>query len=435
MDAKRETKRILGALNRYRRSLGWGSSYALDRKLKRSEGYVRRYLSGQMAMRLELLFETVGALGFEAGEFFAWVYGDECRVSPSWHLLDLEKKAEPNALLRKADTVIATLTTQRETVSDTRQAVAQLEDLRFSFPLRALEKGETLLRETLSPAAAGHPVDALALCEVLAALGSIQRALGEYALSAAYLTRALALAERHDLDKTGELLHQCSNLVADQGDMSSALALASRAREAYTLQHNLPGIGKTLVAEGIISRNNGNVDRAISCFESSLLYLPEDLWRFRVTAYHGLAVAVLEQDRLDESEDCLNRAYAEHQTREGFSWDKMLWLRGEVAFARGNLAEAEAAFQLARNALAIYNNAIDVALVSLRLCQVLQSSGRVPEMMGLISEMIELLQPLRDNSIAEGVLGDILKEALTGQVTMDLLDRAHMRLEKAAEKA
>lgn len=437
MDAKRETKRILGALNSYRKRLGWGSSFALDRKLNRSEGYVRRLLAGKIEMRLEQLFETVGAVGFEAGEFFAWVYGDECRISPERYLLDLEKKVDAPPLLREVDIAIATRLDEKhretEKISDLLADVRRLEDMRFSFPLQARETGQALVREVISRDFSS--VDPFVLCEVLGALGSVERMLEQFSLSAAYLRRALMLADsrRFFKKRKGELFLRSSYLAADQGDLQYALTLASCARDVYTYEHDLSGIGKSLADEGRIYSTSGDLDLAIACFEGALLYLPQDLWRYRVMASYGVAYTLFQRGQFDRSQVCLEHAYKEHVTREGYNWDKMAWLRGELAYARGDLAGAEIAFRSVRSAFAAYGNSLDVALVSLRLCQVLLMSGRVSELMNHIGEMVDLLQPLRGNPVAEGVINDLLRRALAGKITADLLDRAYSRLEKSAE--
>ena len=62
-------------------------------------------------------------------------------------------------------------------------------------------------------------------------------------------------------------------------------------------------------------------------------------------------------------------------------------------------------------------------------------SGRLTEMQRILSEMVNLLEPLRrDNVIAQGVLNDVLRKALAERVTADFLDRAYELLQKSVEQ-
>jgi len=442
MDPKRETTRILKALDEARKGRGWGGAGWLDRKLGSSPGYTSRVMAGKISLRLDQFFEILNILEFEAGEFFAGVFGMSYHFQPERYLRNLARREEKTELLRQVDKLIITPTLPKTdehvldnseiNLEDLAADLSRLEGFRFTNPVVAkAESIETLKTIVGIPDTSQESLQIV--CDALLLIGATEVALRNYSSAAAYLLRALTLAQRENyLPREAKVLQRCCYLLGTQGEYDIAIDFANQAMHKYIFLGDLTGIGKCLVDQGMMLRRAGRPQQTVLYYTAALKYLPKEAWQYRVALHQSIGLAYVDLGEVDKAEECAELATKEHQTKDGLNWWKIFWLRGEVALTRHELPYAEAAFRKVLAASMEQENCIDIALVSLRLSLVLLLAGRIDEMMGIASDMVQQLEDLKkENKIAAQAVNEFIKLALVGKVTEDFLDRAYKKMIKA----
>ena len=101
-----------------------------------------------------------------------------------------------------------------------------------------------------------------------------------------------------------------------------------------------------------------------------------------------------------------------------------------VALQQGRLEAAQTALREARRGFVEQGDPLDVALVSLRLAKALFLAGDIRQMQRLAAEMLRLLKPLEKNRIASAAIHEFTRASLSGEVTLELLERASAQVKK-----
>ena len=450
MKPKDMTRRILQTLAAERATHGHGAAAEIDYRLGKSKGYLGRVFRQEVGLQVETLFRTLDALEADPVDFFARVLGT--RRNPERLLSRLERQlgADGPTFLhsvarRLSPHLRPTPQTQNSQTSanqvhnfqahsnaleDLRRDLARWDERRFSAPTECLEPAESLLHRAAAAYFGSHgPAAAKHLAYALGILGSLLRLRADFGASARCLRLALELSRQHRLVLSrADLLQRAAYLIADQGEYRVALDVVYEASDIYTQSHDLGGVGRSLVDRAVILFGTDEREAAIQCYTSSLEYLPESAWNNRFSAYQGLGWIHMEMDQLDAATHWVTRAETAHRTREGPNWWRLVWLRGEISLKSKELKNAETALRSARDAFIEHGNPFDIALISLQLAKALLLADRWTEMRKITAAMLGLLKPFQKNRIASAAIHELTRAALTGEVTVELLDRVFRQI-------
>lgn len=441
---------ILDLLAAERSAHGHGSAAEIDQKLGKSEGYLGRVLRGEIGLQLDTLGQVLDVLGVEPAEFFGRALGAAtfspqrmiCRSRGA--LVGPPLSAATEEMLKRVRVLIQNSAIGQSNVPDETRGhgeldefhrqLERLDEIQFSDPAAAMAQDRTILpaiidRAERLPDSDSHRL----LARALGISSSIDRRAAHFRSAVAKLDLAFSLNQQvQSLVGRAELVHWGAYLVADQGEYSAALELAKQASDLHMQCHDLPGVGKTLLQRAAFRYYLRDFEGAEQNYEAGLLYMPDSAWRWRIAAYQGLGFVHLEQGDLVSARRCADRATAEHRTRQGPNWWKLLWLQGELGMREGNWGTAERFFDQARMGFYRQENPFEVALISLRLAKIYLRTARLEDIRRLASEMMGLLYPLNKHPVAFSALHEFTRAALTGNVTHTLLDEIFADLEQSA---
>lgn len=441
MNPNERNQRLLRALAEERASHGHGSAAEIDQKIGKSEGYVGRILRGEIGLQVEMLFKILDALDADPTDFFARCV--ETKIDTELVLLKIERQRVgrgQSSWIDRAASVLTLasrphlLTMGKATSEEAALAddLRDLEELRFSYPGEAAESFPRTLDRTIDLASRNKSRSSLEVLGTAVGIGaSIDRMDAHFAQSARALRLALIASHQMSLDSLrANLLQRTSYVVGDQADYPLAVEIARQASDLYILQNDSTGIGKTLVGRAVMHLYLEDHGAALNAYRSALSYLTEDAWYYRYAAAQGIGLVHMLANDLRQAKLWADRAATMHKTQQGPNWWRLIWLQGEIALKAQDLDNAILYLREARLAFAERGNAFDIAAISLQLAKALFVSGNVAEMRGIAAEMMSLLKPLQRHKIASSAIHEFARAALTGEVTVRLLDRICFQLER-----
>lgn len=441
MVAKQMTRRVLRELAAERASHGHGEAASIDRRMNKARGYLSRILRGDLSLQVETLFEALEVLEVDAADFFGRVTGT--RVSADRLLRRLERRAASDgpSLLDRFEITVASDRIEvmhgfdgRPEALNLSESLRDLDEELFSYPDRALRSAEDVLRAALHGLEDDPVTENVDLfCRALGALAAAYRVHARFGSAARCLRIGFRLCEAQGLTATrADLLLRTCYLLGDHGEYDLAVELARQASDSCLFRKDREDLGRALVVRAIMHNLAGDWTAAIEAYNLGLEYLPEEIWIGRWSCYQGLGRIYTEQGSLEDARHAVGQAATTHRTSAGQNWWRLIWLQGDIALKEKDFESAELLLREARGGLLDLGNPLDVALVSLRLAKALLMAGRVAEMRTLAAEMMRLLKPLEKNRIAGGAVYEFTCAALTGEVTVHLLDSIYKKLEESA---
>lgn len=280
-----------------------------------------------------------------------------------------------------------------------------------------------LVATVIAPRLEDETERARVFCRALSLNAASRRGEGDVAGAARALRCGLRVARRRGLaDITAELLQRSGYVLADRERYAEALVLLREALDIHIECCHRGGAGKALVDQGTVLLLAGDDRGAVLAFERALRFLPtndERYTRGRLAAYQNLALAFRRLGDLDASEACLDTAVRAFRGERGACWAKLVWQRGCLAHARGELAAAEQLFRQATEAINRANDP-ELPLLSLDLIKCLLDRGRLREAAQIAKGMAALLMTYRGNHIAEAAILAFARAALEGKLTQRL---------------
>ena len=469
MDWKETHRRLVESLHGEVRG-SWGRIAELETQLGLSDGYLNKLCSGRNEFRLSLFLEVLGTLGLDPKTFFARAL-DIC-PQPEDFLAQLEAPGEEDrAFVKIARATRELEATEPETPEppSARRAAAsatalvehlatcprqvQLRSLRHSAKYRShaftrayLEHLDSLRYDDAAGAAklvtgvATHLIPALSgpqsarlslQCLALGVFGSARRLKGEFTSAVRALTMALELSRRARLrEDTANLLIRASYQLKDFGHFEQALGLLNEALVIFVQLGSRQGIGKALVDHGMMRTALGDFDTAILDLEQALEHLEgSQLRRYQLAAYQFLAYAFEQLGNLTAAESCLAKGADTFGSIHAVDQAKLRWLRGTLAFRRGDFPLSERQLRSAGQVLSTKENPGQEALVSLDLVSTLLAQGKNEEAIQLARSMTRLLMSFKKNRLAEAAIVDLIHSALTGRLNEEVVRSARATLE------
>ena len=466
-----EAKRLLTRAFGHELDRQWGKIGKTELGLGYPRGHFRRQLREKKSgLSLDLILQALVSLGVEPGEFFAKAYdigltaehllGSSARqaeVDPAlkrirkiaWLLesgsLAIPRKKRPRDFTRRLETLSReNLCDQRKSLRRTKMFrqlafvaayLERLDSLRYSRARDVVKLAMTVAVDLL-PRAPGSKKEILELmCKTVGVFGSANRQIAEFDAAREALGFGLRLASRHELDLArADLLQRGAYVLRDNGEFNRALLLLGEAQIIYSdLKHEV-GIGKTFVDRATMFGYKEEHAKALRLFKDALSSLPlEDssLQRWRVAALDGITISYRKLGDLQAAETWLERALSLAEETDGSIYAKLLWEVGAMAHKNGEFLKAEGLFSRAREILAVTENPIPCASVSIDHMATLLEQGKAAEICQIATEMAALLTPFQRNRIAAAAITRVIRMGMAGKVTRSLLREARDEISKA----
>ena len=444
MQTNELNRRLIRLLAHERALHGHGSAAAIDQQIGKSEGYLGRVLRGEIGLQTEMMFRVMDALEIDPTAFFATLTGlkrdpERCLDRLARGLADKSETPfirVPETFQRHLDGV---LNGQPELPAEAAPSLdpsiwsERLQDLdaqRFVDPEAARDRLAQWLPEILR--SNGHAADEHQRAVLVRALGiaaSVERVAGRARYAVRYLRAALSMESSRSSPQFAELLQRGCYQMGDQGDYATALDLALQATDIYLQAGDLYGVGRSLVDRAVMAFKVETPQATLDLYRAGLRYLPDQAWQNRFAALQGMGMTHLNLGQVDEAERCARLAARVHRTEKGLNWWRLVWLQAEVAFRQHDLPRAMRLYGDVREAFEAWGHALDAALLSLQMARVLVVSGKLQDMQHLAARTLSLLKPLRRHPIACAVLNDFARLALTGELSVQWIERLSARLE------
>ena len=336
------------------------------------------------------------------------------------------------------ETLADHLETAPERLDALAQAEALLEASRGCLPaepgeaLAQAREAQQLLRGELStPAAVALYARAVAYeANSLRAQGDLPGAADLFA-AARFLLRSHSLGEQFI---NAELDRLEGSLLRDQRRLPAAVETLHRAWVAYLLGGERVEAARCGLKLGLVHREQGEYDEAISITRQALgLILEADEEpRLLFMAFHNLACFHTDASRYSEARHLLE------ETRELAAafpdpWSRNLrhWVEGNVARGLEEDDAAEEAYRAARDGFLAEGVGYDAALVSLDLALLYARQGRTADVKRLATEMLPVFEAQDVHREAFAALLLFQEAARTEQVTVAFLQELTTYLQAA----
>ncbi|MFL6290124.1 MAG: hypothetical protein ACJ759_04435 [Thermoanaerobaculia bacterium] len=281
------------------------------------------------------------------------------------------------------------------------QLLERSASLRYRDPAGMIRDTEAArkLAFLVPPRRYGKKVMADLRARVLAELGNAHRVADGLDTAGDTLADAAAWARRGTRDprllaRIGDL---AASLHADNRRFDEAIAMLERVRSFYEQLGDDHLAGRTLISQGMFTREGGRPLEAIVVYACGLKCLePGRDPDLELTAVHGLAYCLHEAGCSAEARELLiEKRPLYERLAEPLKVVRLRWLEGKIAFALREDAEAEVALREARRDFTRLDQTFDSALVSLDLALLLARQERRLELAALVNGIVPIFRRLK----------------------------------------
>lgn len=184
------------------------------------------------------------------------------------------------------------------------------------------------------------------------------------------------------------------SLRKDQRRFPEAEKLLKRAAVLYRLVRSPEDHARALIKLADTYCARGSLDLAIETTQIALGLLgPKSDPLLRLCAHYNLAFYLVSAGLLDEAADQLEADESLYRRfPEPWAQLRLLWLRGDIAARKGDLATAEQAYLETREGFTAYRMGYDAAMVSLDLAILYLKEERLADVQRLAEEMLPIFQ-------------------------------------------
>lgn len=267
-----------------------------------------------------------------------------------------------------------------------RRHLEKLDALRYNDPAKALQRIEHDL-EFLEPQLIPYALGIYAsTCRLLVKLDEAKWALAE--------ALEMATASNDDL-VLGDLLLRASSLWNEDGKNERAIEVAEKALVVFARGDSLPGVGRSLVKQGIYLVLIEEYQMANKAFTTGRSYITPTDSRYQFSALHGAGFIQKQLGYIDEALALFEEAtpFAKNSEQKG----KLSWSQALIHADRRQWEKMVENFHHSIGAL-LECSPVDTALVVCDFVEVLLGSQRPSEAWALADTMRRLVGPLEDRS-------------------------------------
>ncbi len=211
-----------------------------------------------------------------------------------------------------------------------------------------------------------------------------------------------------------EIDHFEGSLRKDQRRFHLAEELLHRAAILYRLCSDKVSVARVFLTLGAVYYQEGRLECALETTRSALRRLrrKSEPWLYLCGRYN-LALYLTAAGQHEEAAHIVAADEEQYQQFEEPSTQlRLTWIKGRLAAARGEYAEAEKAFVAARDGFALQGVGFDAAMASLDLALIYLQRGRTEEVQRLAGEIVTIFS-------AEGVE----REAAASLILLELSAR------------
>ncbi|MEM6794765.1 MAG: tetratricopeptide repeat protein [Acidobacteriota bacterium] len=457
----------------------------IEQGLGRAEGYLGKYCRGETSIPMDVLLKCIELLDADPGDFFCQALGTPAESStylrqlmsaePEKALVNLQKAAaeiaveaeavdtsdlsgvvetpgpehfSPDAKIEKlVQTVVACsgIEQRRRLRSAKRYRSVPFVELYLKYLLRACQddpKGGAKLAEVVAadlvPSIEG--ADAITLLELeLRALGAwafARRCSDDLDQAAAALHFALSLSSAYRLDSvTAELLRYSAHVLSRIGSFQPALKLLGESAMLFEECDHPIEVAKVLVQRGSVYNSSGDFLSAARVLQKALRRLPgsdPSLSLYRIAALQNLSRVYEQVGDLYSAECWLEKAVDSFSDEGDVTRAKLLWNAGCLAHRRRELPLAEKRLSEAQ-AVLVACEASECVLVALDLTRVFLELGKLKDAIALAQGMAFLIKSKNQNPILQGVLVELVRAAVEGQLSLALVEQLESQAERRAD--
>lgn len=244
----------------------------------------------------------------------------------------------------------------------------------------------------------------------LGVLGTSWRAMGRLSDSANAILLALRVATE---DRTiARLLQRLSCVATADYHNTLGLLLVRASRDLFLLNHDLESVGRTFFDEARIHFNQKRMSLAKDYFEAALRHISCDDRIYQLSTRIGLGFAALSLGEVNLASRLCDQAASLVQGSDGRLAVRISWLKAGIALKRSDYPAAELLLKETILDFKAVGGAIDAALASIDLIEVLTEQGKTREATCTASEMMSLVFPLAEEcSIAERAVMELYQAA------------------------
>ena len=229
------------------------------------------------------------------------------------------------------------------------------------------------------------------------AMGNACRVRSEAAKADELFVLARQIMDKHGVTDP-EVVARVDDLVGsrrkDQRRFPEAEKLLKRAAVLYGLTRSSEDQARVLINLADTYCARGSLDLAIETIQTALGLLgPQSDPFLRLCAHYNLAFYLVSAGRLDEAADQLEADEPLYRRfPEPWAQLRLLWLQGDIAAGREDLATAERLYRQTREGFTAHRIAYDAAMVSLDLAILYLREGRLADVQQLAEEMLPIFQ-------------------------------------------
>ena len=386
----------------------------LGHDLGHSFQWVWRIVFCAKSFPLEKADEILRKLAVPRRFYFDQLCGDEAEPGPTF-VLDFFREAQrlPPApfLAANLDRLRALATIKPVAAGEPQlhdEGQRELEALRFRDSDGALATLEnsllTLAAETEQECTRGRLAD---LATLLAIWSTTQMSQGRRTDACDALLAAFALAEASRNRRTLAICWQRgAYLLADVAQFRHAHRFIEKAALELGLAAAYERLPGTLIGRGIFRQALGRLDESIEDLKTARKQLPAEDWRLYAMASNALAVSYELQGNLPAARAALSEAVAAWKV-DDLGRAPLLWRRGSLALAEGQLAEADTALRGAMILYEKYGDPLDCALVALDLAKCLVRRQKLSVLRELGRQVLAWRPLFATNPIAAAAMIDL----------------------------
>ena len=334
--------------------------------------------------------------------------------------------------LKRYDSLVRILepTPEPAGTSQWRRKLLQQEDRRFADPIGAGEKLEELAGGWLTFTESAMPSREMLgdIATAVAIWASVMRLRNRRADAVKAMSMAFRLGKLSgDLWVMGLVYQKGAYLLMDLGATEEGLEFLDEAMKFFTLCRNKEWKAKIYVDYAVLLQHIGRSEEAIRWLELALEELPKSLRRYRLSAFHTLAIAMAGLGRNTDAAEALAQAM-ELQPDYPRAKAYLGWAKADLQMAAGAVANAAASYQHARAIILELEHWADAAIITVDLAKALLRLGDKRGLAELGGETYGLTKKLSRHKATTEMLRRFALECSRGGVKEALLQDLATRL-------
>ncbi len=426
--------------------------------LRRAPGYVGKVVRGDVDLKLDQEQAIIEALGENWRDYLARLaapidvlatleslYDDteEPRASAElrWAaqrvihqkpLLDSKEPPPSRSLLRAfrlgtEEQRLGVLTRPKaKNLAFVRAAAEILDEHRYTKPGEAAKLSHILAVEIVPEISAPRTLETFV--QAAGVFASAHRVASNLDLAARVLRTVVLISPRAGTPAYVRALQRAVCVLQDQTRYDEAIEVCKVMAGLLASLGDHASLGQVLVDTANSLLWLGKIRPCIESYRLALKLLPQRMRRYRLAAFHGLAIGYRRDDKDDRADQSVARAERLKRRSNIYDHALILYDRGEIAEREESYRSAAQLFRKSRDLLRPINP-LDSSSAGLKLVAMLLLQGKVIQAYTEAKSMSAFLKPLAKNPVAEAAITDFGRLVICGKLSVAIVRVALAQLE------